>query len=145
MQIIITKSADEKHLVGKNYAKKNIRTNDIIGLYGPLGSGKTVFTKGIASYFNVKDIVNSPTFIISNEYKGIDPINNKEVTIIHFDFYRINKTDELYSIGFQEYFDRENSIFIIEWPELSEKFIGKKIKKVEFLYGKTKNQRIIKY
>ncbi len=145
MQIIKTKSPYETQIAGKRYSEAKIEINDIIGLFGPLGSGKTIFTKGIASYFKVNDTVNSPTFLIVNEYKGINPKNDETIRIFHFDFYRVNNVDELYSIGLNEYLNRENSIFVIEWPELIENYLDRRIKKVEFSYGKLKNQRIIKY
>lgn len=145
MHIIKTKSPKETELVGKKYSQEKIEINDIIGLYGPLGSGKTIFVKGIASYFQVKDTVSSPTFLIVNEYIGKNPKLNQKIKIFHFDFYRINTLEEIYDLGFYDYLNTENSIIIIEWPEILKDYFEKEIKKVEFSYGKFKNQRVIKY
>ncbi len=66
---IISNSAEETFLKGKTFAS-TLDRNSVIGLYGNLGSGKTQFVKGICDYYNVKEVVNSPTFTIVNEYKG---------------------------------------------------------------------------
>ncbi|MCX7833998.1 MAG: tRNA (adenosine(37)-N6)-threonylcarbamoyltransferase complex ATPase subunit type 1 TsaE [Ignavibacteria bacterium] len=145
MKIIKSNSPRETEQAGKKYSEEKIEINDIICLSGPLGSGKTVFVKGIASYFQVNGIVNSPTFLIVNEYLGKNPKNNQSLKIFHFDFFRINSFNELTSIGFEEYINTRNSITIIEWPEILEEHIKENIKKVEFSYGKLENQRIIKY
>lgn len=87
-----------------------LRSGDIVALNGQLGAGKTFFIKNLLRNFGV-DYVSSPTFAIVNEYSGSFYIN-------HFDFYRINKVEELYDIGFEEYLIRENSITLIEWADM---------------------------
>lgn len=97
----------------KGFAKKlaGICTKgDIIILNGDLGSGKTKFTEGFLSYWNLQDEISSPTFTIVNEYKS----NN--INIYHFDLYRLADIDEFYAIGGTEYF--ENGICIFEWGAL---------------------------
>lgn len=79
--------------------------------YGEMGVGKTTLIKEICKHFGVSDITHSPTFSIVNEYKG-----NDNLTIYHFDFYRIAKEEEAYDIGIEDYFDSEHWCFI-EWPE----------------------------
>ena len=83
---------------------------DIIVLTGELGSGKTKFTEGFLSYFNLDKEISSPTFTIVNEYK------NEDISIFHFDVYRLEDVDEFYAIGGDEYFN--SGISIIEWGEL---------------------------
>ena len=97
----------------KNFAKSLaslLNSKDIIVLTGDLGSGKTKFTEGILSYFDLENEISSPTFTIVNEYKK-DKIN-----IYHFDVYRLEDSSEFYEIGGEEYF--ETGICLIEWGEL---------------------------
>ena len=145
MITINSKSPSETQKAGKYYAKKCIEKGDIIGLNGELGSGKTVFVKGIAEYFSVKDTINSPTYLIVNEYKGIHPVSKINLNIYHFDFYRINDSSELDIIGFKEYLKNENSISLIEWSRLAEEYLNITLKKVYFDYGNEENSRRIKY
>lgn len=139
---IISKSAGETIRIGKKYAE-SINPGEIIGLYGELGSGKTRFVMGICKFFKVNDIINSPTFIIVNEYTGTIHGTNQKIKINHFDFYRIKDISELDTIGFNDYFD--NSLNLIEWPEIIEKFMNVNIKKIFFSFGKHKNERIIQF
>ncbi len=84
----------------------------IIALQGKMGAGKTTLIKSLCEELEVQEVVNSPTFALVNEYTTIvgDPV-------YHFDFYRINKLEEVYDIGYEEYFYSENYCFI-EWPEM---------------------------
>ncbi len=145
MTVIKSKSPSETAKAGRLFAEKHILTGDIIGLNGELGSGKTIFVKGIARYFSVKDTVNSPTYLIVNEYRGIYPASGTSIKIYHFDFYRINDVTELETIGFTEYFKNDNSIYLIEWSRLAEEYLNISLKKVYFDYGNEENIRIIKY
>ena len=77
---------------------------------GDLGAGKTKFTEGFLSFWNLQDQISSPTFTIVNEY------TSEDINIYHFDVYRLADIDEFYAIGGQEYF--EKGICIIEWGEL---------------------------
>ncbi|MFN4082536.1 MAG: tRNA (adenosine(37)-N6)-threonylcarbamoyltransferase complex ATPase subunit type 1 TsaE [Bacteroidia bacterium] len=89
--------------------------------YGQMGSGKTTLIKEICNCLNVTDNVNSPTFSLVNEYK-----TQAGEKIFHFDFYRIKSIDEVYDIGYEDYF-YSNSLCLIEWPELVEPVIPKEI------------------
>jgi len=84
--------------------------------------------------------VNSPTFIIVNEYEG--HIEDSLIRIYHFDLYRLGSPTELGTLGFDEYTSGD-SICLIEWPDLAEKYLGKPLKKVKFSYGNGENERII--
>lgn len=145
MTTINSRSPGETRKAGRLFAERYISSGDIIGLDGELGSGKTIFVKGIAGYFSVKNTVNSPTYLIVNEYKGIYPVTKVIVNIYHFDFYRINDISELDIIGFGEYLKNENSIYLIEWSSLAEEYLNITLKKVYFNYGTEENIRIIKY
>ena len=93
----------------KKFAK-DLSKDSVLVLTGDLGSGKTKFTEGILSYYGLEKEISSPTFTIVNEYK------NEDVTIFHFDVYRLEDSSEFYEIGGDEYFG--NGICIIEWGEL---------------------------
>ena len=90
---------------------KTFDTKKIIAFYGKMGAGKTTLIKTICEIINVENVVSSPTFSIVNEYH-----TSTGETIYHFDFYRINKIEEAYDFGYEEYFYSGNYCFI-EWPE----------------------------
>lgn len=91
---------------------KETAGHTIIAFYAPMGAGKTTFTTAICHKLGVsEDAVSSPTFSIVNEYKAAD-----KSSIFHFDFYRINKIEEAFDIGFYDYVDN-GSLCLIEWPE----------------------------
>lgn len=138
---LFSASPDETLNAGKNFAK-TMKPGDVLGLFGNLGSGKTQFVKGVCEYFNVKDLINSPTFIIVNEYNGVIGNSGRELNINHFDFYRLKNLNELKEIGIENYVN-EDSICLIEWAELADEYFKGNLKKVYFEYGKNENERII--
>ena len=85
--------------------------------YGEMGAGKTTLIKAICKELGVSEAISSPTFSLVNEYKGAD--NN---IIYHFDFYRIKSLEEVYDIGYEDYFYSGN-LCLIEWPEKVEELI----------------------
>ena len=85
----------------------------VIAFYGKMGAGKTTFIKALCEELGVEDVITSPTFAIVNEYT-ID-----RQSIYHFDFYRIKKIEEVYDMGYEDYFYSGN-LCLIEWPELIE-------------------------
>lgn len=87
----------------------------------PMGAGKTTFIKSLATYLGVSGSMSSPTYGIVNEYRTFS--NSK---IFHFDLYRLKSTEELFDLGFEEYIDSNNYVFI-EWPELAMTFISSHI------------------
>lgn len=98
--------------------------NSLFAFYGALGAGKTTFIKAICREMGVKEVVTSPTFAIINEY------NDREGNLIyHFDFYRINRLEELYDLGYEDYFYSGNLCFI-EWPELVEPLLPEQIVRI---------------
>ena len=76
----------------------NMGDHTVFAFYGKMGAGKTTFIKAICEELGVEDVITSPTFAIINEYTGQDQ------TIYHFDFYRIKKLEEVYDMGYEEYF-----------------------------------------
>ena len=104
-------SLDNIHEAAKQFIK-NMGNGNIFAFYGKMGAGKTTFIKAICEELGVEDVITSPTFAIVNEYttKGGEPI-------YHFDFYRIKKIEEVYDLGYEDYFDSGHLCFL-EWPEL---------------------------
>ena len=87
----------------------------VFAFYGKMGAGKTTFIKAICEELGVKDVINSPTFAIVNEYRAEDTC----ALIYHFDFYRIKKLEEVYDMGYEDYF-YSGALCFIERPELVE-------------------------
>lgn len=112
----VSNSEQETIDLGEKFAK-DLKVGDIVAFYGELGTGKTEFIKGICNYFNVSDIVTSPTFTIINHYVGT--LNSKQLDIFHLDLYRIKNLDELQGIGFSDCIYDANSIKLIEWADKS--------------------------
>ena len=122
----------------KNFAKKlasYLNIGDIIILSGELGDGKTKFTEGLLSYFGLENEISSPTFTIVNEYK------NNNITIFHFDVYRLEDVDEFYAIGGEEYFN--SGICIIEWGEYIREALPKDY--IEIIFNKNLSDENIRY
>ncbi len=92
----------------------NIADRTIFAFYGKMGAGKTTFIKAICEQLGVEDVITSPTFAIVNEYTS-----GEGRPIYHFDFYRIKKLEEVYDMGYEDYFYSGN-LCLIEWPELIE-------------------------
>ena len=92
--------------------------NTVFAFYGKMGAGKTTFVKALCEELGVSDVVNSPTFSIVNEYRSDDTGK----LIYHFDFYRIKKIDEVYDMGYEDYF-YSGALCFIEWPELVEELL----------------------
>jgi len=85
----------------------------VFAFYGKMGAGKTTFIKAICEELGVKDVITSPTFAIVNEYTT-EPDGE---SIFHFDFYRIKKLEEVYDMGYEDYF-YSGALCFLEWPEL---------------------------
>ena len=94
-----------------------IGTEHVFAFYGSMGAGKTTFIKAICEELGVGDVVTSPTFAIVNEYQTANG-----GTIYHFDFYRIKKLEEVYDMGYEDYFYNDALCFI-EWPEMMEELL----------------------
>ena len=89
----------------------------VFAFYGKMGAGKTTFVKALCTELGVEDVITSPTFAIVNEYT-----DGKGEPIYHFDFYRIKKLEEVYDMGYEDYFYSGAPCFI-EWPELIEELL----------------------
>ena len=108
-----------------------IGSHRVFAFYGTMGAGKTTFIKAICEELGVEDVITSPTFAIVNEYSLPHPLPKKGVpdglppkeglgeALFHFDFYRIKRLEEVYDMGYEDYF-YSGSLCFIEWPELIE-------------------------
>lgn len=129
---LISHSADETEQIGEKIAKK-LHGTEVIALFGGLGMGKTAFTIGLARALGVDDGVSSPTFALVNEYSG-------KYNIYHFDMYRVNSWDDLYSTGFFDYID--NGILVIEWSENIEGALPENAIRITIEKGESDDERI---
>ena len=102
---------------------ENIGEHTVFAFYGKMGAGKTTFIKAICEALGVDDVITSPTFAIVNEYTAEDG------PVYHFDFYRIKKLEEVYDMGFEDYF-YSGALCLIEWPELIEEVLPEDAVKV---------------
>ena len=94
-----------------------------------MGAGKTTFIKAVCEELGVEDVITSPTFAIVNEYSTDSSLLSPDSSIFHFDFYRIKKLEEVYDMGFEDYF-YSGSLCFIEWPELIEEVLPEDAVKV---------------
>ena len=104
---------------------ENIGEARVFAFYGKMGAGKTTFVKAICEELGVDDVITSPTFAIVNEYE----VKLKSQSIFHFDFYRIKKLEEVYDMGYEDYF-YSGALCFIEWPELIEDLLPEDAVKV---------------
>ena len=126
----ITLSPDGTEKIGAELAEEilaNAALPRFVALFGDLGVGKTAFVRGFTSAIAPGARVKSPTFALVNEYRG------QTLSVFHFDMYRIEGEDELYSIGFYDYADRRG-VCLTEWSEnieyaLPEQYIRVEISK----------------
>ena len=118
---------------------ENIGEARVFAFYGKMGAGKTTFVKAICEELGVDDVITSPTFAIINEYtisswplaistkptansQQLTANSQKPKAIYHFDFYRIKKLEEVYDMGYEDYF-YSGALCFIEWPELIEEIL----------------------
>ena len=116
----------------------NIDENKVFAFYGKMGAGKTTFAKAICESLGVEDVITSPTFAIVNEYT-----DGKRRPIYHFDFYRIKKLEEVYDMGYEDYFYSGN-LCLLEWPELIEDILPENAVKVR-IEEQTDGTRLVSF
>ncbi len=122
MQIKI-ESLDNIHTAAKEFLA-HIGNGKVFAFYGKMGAGKTTFIKAVCEALGVTDVITSPTFAIVNEYTTAD-----NSPVYHFDFYRIKKIDEVYDMGYEDYF-YSGKLCFLEWPELIEALLPEDAVKV---------------
>ena len=110
-------SLDQIHEAARQFIAE-MGDNTVFALYGKMGAGKTTFIKAVCEELGVSDVITSPTFAIVNEYRS----DTAGELIYHFDFYRIKKLEEVYDMGYEDYF-YSGALCFIEWPELIEEVL----------------------
>ena len=90
---------------------------NVVAFCGAMGAGKTTLISAIMEYLGSDDTVTSPTFALVNQYSSA-----AGDVIYHFDFYRINRIEEVFDMGYEEYF-YSGDLCLIEWPELIEELL----------------------
>ena len=110
MSETVSNSERETELAGERFGQR-VPDGAVVAMYGELGSGKTAFVRGMARGMGIDCRVSSPTFTIVNEYRA-----GNGRAVYHFDFYRIERLQEVLDIGYEEYVDSDG-LCLMEWPE----------------------------
>lgn len=131
---IVIKNEEETKKFGEKLCEK-LTAGSIVALTGDLGTGKTTLTKAIAAGLGVTDVITSPTFNIIKQY------DSGRLPLYHFDVYRIGDVDEMYEIGYEEYFFGDG-VCVIEWADLIEEIIPDDAVRIEIEYGEKEGERI---
>lgn len=139
---MLVKSITARHLKSlRNVASAILSDHPdvrIFALNGKMGAGKTTLIKAFCEVLQVEEIVSSPTFALVNEYKTAE-----DDSVFHFDFYRIKKLEEVFDIGYEEYFYSGDYCFI-EWPEMVMQLLPEHFVEVNIEVGE-EDERIFTY
>jgi len=138
---MISPNAQETIKFAQKFAQK-LKGGEVIGLIGELGAGKTTFMKGLAEGLKVNNTITSPTFVLLKSYHG--KIKNKKIELVHIDAYRIENTDDIKSVGIEDYLNRKDAIVAIEWAEKIKGFLPKNTIYIKFKH-KSENERGISF
>ncbi len=130
----LSHSPEETEQLGEQLGR-TLRPGSVVAYRGDLGMGKTAFTRGLARGLGCTCRVTSPTFTIVNEYSGALPL-------FHFDMYRLDSSDELFDIGWEDYLSR-GGVCAVEWSERVEDALPEDALWVSFARGTGENDRII--
>lgn len=124
--------------------KDDSNFSTLVSLSGDLGTGKTTFTQKIGKVLNIKEKINSPTFVISKTYE----IKSKSFPwkkLIHIDAYRLEREEDIELIGLKEQLKNSENLIFLEWPEMIEKWLPKKNRFKVILKYIDENTREIKF
>jgi len=136
MNTVILHSAEDTAKFGMELAS-SLKPGQVIALTGDLGAGKTTLTKAIAKGLGINETLTSPTFTIVCEY------DSGRLPLYHFDVYRVNDSEELFEIGFEDYFHK-GGICIVEWANLLEDgLMPDDTMHINILYGEDDDERIL--
>ncbi len=130
----ITHSPEETAALAQRLAE-DLKGGEVLAFTGGMGAGKTAFTRGLVLGLGAGDVVSSPTFALVNEYRG-------RLTVEHFDMYRVNGWDDLYSTGFFDYLDTD-SVLVIEWSENIAGALPDQVISIDIQPGEEESQRVI--
>ncbi len=130
---IVTNSAQETEQLGERLAA-GLKGGQVLALFGPMGMGKTAFTRGLARGLGVSGEVSSPTFALVHEHGG-------KIPLYHFDMFRVDSWDDLYSTGFFDYLE-SGGVLVIEWSENIEGALPEDAVRITISQGEGENQRV---
>lgn len=130
----ITHSPEETGALAQRLAQ-DLQGGEVIAFTGGMGAGKTAFTRGLVLGLGAGDVASSPTFALVNEYVG-------RLTVEHFDMYRVDGWDDLYSTGFFDYLDTD-CVLVVEWSENIEGALPDQVIRVDIRPGDGENDRVI--
>lgn len=136
MEIVIKSTADLP-AAARSFIEA-MGEHTLFAFYGKMGAGKTTFIKAICEALGVEDPITSPTFALVNEYRSA--VSGE--LIYHFDFYRIKKLEEVYDMGYEDYF-YSGALCFIEWPELVEDLLPGDAVRVEIVEEADGSRRVI--
>jgi tRNA threonylcarbamoyladenosine biosynthesis protein TsaE len=131
----ISNSPAETEAIGRQFAVKDVGAGSILALKGELGSGKTLFTKGLVAGLGSEASVTSPTFTIVHEYSG------GRLPVYHFDFFRLEDRQSVARLGLDDYFF-DDGVSVIEWADRFPEFIPEPARWIWFQI-KSENSRAI--
>ena len=136
MESIKLTSLEQTEEFGKEFAK-TLKPGAVVALTGPLGAGKTTLTKSVAKGLGVTETITSPTFTIVCEYE------TGRMPLYHFDVYRVHDEEDLFEMGFEEYFHK-GGVCLIEWADLIPELLPEDTICLNLDYGPDENERIIR-
>jgi len=131
---IIINNEEDTRAFGLKLAQK-LEKGNVVALIGDLGTGKTTLTKSIAVGLGITEMITSPTFTIVQEYP------EGRLPMYHFDVYRINDIEEMYELGYEEYFFGQG-VCVIEWADLIMDIIPDDSIIIRIEYGEAEDQRV---
>lgn len=135
-KILMIKNEEDTKKTGIEIGRR-VKAGTVIALSGDLGAGKTALTKAVAEGLGVKEVITSPTFNIVKQYE------TGRLPLYHFDVYRIGDVDEMYELGYEEFFFG-SGVSIVEWADLIEDIIPEDAVRIEIEYGEKEGERIYK-
>lgn len=134
MKRLITRNENETRELGLKLAEK-LKAGDVVAMTGELGTGKTALTGYIAEGLGIKKTISSPTFTIVKEY------HEGRLPMYHFDVYRVSDPEELFEIGYEEYF-YGNGVSVVEWANLVEELLPENAVRINIEYGEAEGERL---
>ncbi len=134
MRELLIRNEKDTEKFGENLAKI-LKPGDVIALAGDLGTGKTTLTKYIAKGLGIDEMITSPTFTIVQEY------HQGSLPLYHFDVYRIGDIEEMYELGYEEYFFGDG-VSVVEWADMIEEIIPEDAKIIFISYTENEGERL---
>ncbi|MCR5481860.1 MAG: tRNA (adenosine(37)-N6)-threonylcarbamoyltransferase complex ATPase subunit type 1 TsaE [Clostridia bacterium] len=131
---LIMKNENDTKAFGLGLAEK-LKPGSVVALIGDLGTGKTALTGYIAQGLGSREMITSPTFTIVREHR------DGRIPLFHFDVYRVNDEEDMFEIGYEEYFYGDG-VCVVEWADLIEDLLPENAIVIKIKYGKNENERI---